>query len=226
MLYKRKQNIVDKKFQLGTTFSVIGVSLLIVVLIGIGIVAGALKNNKNLSDVVTKQDEIVQALVSHASTLEVKIKQIKAKEQKEQKDAKKKADKVAVTGADDGSEIAIGEISKDHLANLGKMKRMVLINFVLLGLVGLLVLIQGIVLYFMLIRKTHQIAGPIFVISRYMREIISGKTPAVLRPLRKRDELKAFYDLFGDLVEYLKHGKKVKKTVKSAPSRNLKKKKR
>jgi hypothetical protein len=226
MLYKRKQNIVDKKFQLGTTFSVIGVSLLIVVLIGIGIVVGALKNNKNLSDVVTKQDEIVQALVSHASTLEVKIKQIKAKEQKEQKeqkDAKKKADKAIV---EDGSEIAIGDISKDHLANLGKMKRMVLINFILLGLVGLLVLIQGIVLYFMLIRKTHQIAGPIFVISRYMREIISGKIPAVLRPLRKRDELKAFYELFGELVEYIKNGKKVKKAVKTVPSKIQKKKKR
>ena len=52
----------------------------------------------------------------------------------------------------------------------------------------------------MLIRKTHRVSGPIYVISNFMREIIAGKRPH-LRPLREHDELKDFYELFKQMVD-------------------------
>jgi methyl-accepting chemotaxis protein len=46
---------------------------------------------------------------------------------------------------------------------------------------------------------THRIAGPIFVFSRYMSVLAQGRYP-LLRPLRKKDELKSFYESFNQAV--------------------------
>lgn len=50
---------------------------------------------------------------------------------------------------------------------------------------------------------THRIAGPIFIISRYVRQIKEGGYPD-LRPLRDGDEMKAFFDGFAAMVDSLK----------------------
>ncbi|MGC8927678.1 MAG: hypothetical protein ACP5QK_07115 [Myxococcota bacterium] len=50
---------------------------------------------------------------------------------------------------------------------------------------------------------THRIAGPIFIISRYVDSITDGKIPET-RPLRKKDELKEFFEKFNRMLEALK----------------------
>ena len=58
-----------------------------------------------------------------------------------------------------------------------------------MGLVGLVV--------------THRIAGPVFVMTHYVTALAKGTFPPI-RPLRRNDELKAFFERFQGALESLK----------------------
>lgn len=49
---------------------------------------------------------------------------------------------------------------------------------------------------------THRIAGPLFVMNRYLGVLTTGRIP-FMRPLRKNDELKKFYATLQTFVESL-----------------------
>jgi hypothetical protein len=50
---------------------------------------------------------------------------------------------------------------------------------------------------------THRVAGPIFVMNRYLKYLGEGRIP-VTRPLRKNDELKDFYASLMVVIEQLR----------------------
>lgn len=50
---------------------------------------------------------------------------------------------------------------------------------------------------------THRVAGPIYVLGRYVSVLARGRYP-IMRPLRRRDELKTFFDRFREVVESLR----------------------
>lgn len=50
---------------------------------------------------------------------------------------------------------------------------------------------------------THRVAGPIFIMARYIRALGDGQWPA-MRPLRKNDELKDFFSSFQESVEMMR----------------------
>ncbi len=208
MNIKRKQLIIDKKFQLKTTFSIIGIVAvivaLIIIVIGANIVVNNGKmgknnvhidsNNKNIKNINEIQDNIVHFLSSRTLKNEDKI-----------------------------YSQAIKDISKNHIANMDKMKSimnsnekimesnrdiMKMNNWLLIAII--IVIIAGtVVLYFQLIRKTHRISGPIYVMTLYMREVLKGNYPE-FRELRTHDELKEFYDLFKEVVGNIKAKSKKK----------------
>jgi HAMP domain-containing protein len=60
---------------------------------------------------------------------------------------------------------------------------------VTLGLLGILI--------------THRIAGPVLVLSRYAEALSQGTYPP-MRPLRKNDELKEYFEIFRHAVDRLK----------------------
>lgn len=65
------------------------------------------------------------------------------------------------------------------------------------------VVLEIVALGFWGILVTHRIAGPIFIISRYLRILKDGAYPE-MRPLRDGDEMKTFFDLFAGMVDNLK----------------------
>jgi len=75
-------------------------------------------------------------------------------------------------------------------------------SYVLYYLAGF-VLVMALFLFFWGIFITHRVAGPIFIISRFLRQIADGQVPQT-RPLRKGDELKSFFDTFSEMVAALK----------------------
>jgi nitrogen fixation/metabolism regulation signal transduction histidine kinase len=200
---KRTQYLIDRKFQLRHTFSIIGLKFIIIALITGIIVFNAVFNNTQLSrnntqlqtivndqsNVVIIQDNIVEALLTYSQA-------VKDKSQKK----------------------AINDVYQNHSKNMKTIQhnidsikeiitlndRVIRFTTVLLIIICVFVLLQGFVLYFMLIRKTHRISGPIYVMSMYIRQIIDGKIPDHIRKLRKNDELQEFYDLFGQMVKSLK----------------------
>ncbi|MBN2493026.1 MAG: hypothetical protein JXR96_00440 [Deltaproteobacteria bacterium] len=65
------------------------------------------------------------------------------------------------------------------------------------------VLVMAVALFTWGIFMTHRVAGPIFIISRYLRQIAEGEVPR-LRPLRKHDELVAFFETVSSMIERLR----------------------
>ncbi len=199
---KRKQYIIDKEFQLKTTFSIIGVVAVIIaviiVIIGANIVINNSKmninnknisaNNENIKNINEIQDNIVHFLSSRSLAREDKI-----------------------------YKQAIKEVVKNHVNNMKRLKDIMasndnimksnteimrMNNYLLISII-IIIVIGTIVLYYQLIRKTHRISGPIYVMSMYLRDLIKGNYPE-MRNLRTKDELKDFYDLFREMVETLK----------------------
>ena len=50
---------------------------------------------------------------------------------------------------------------------------------------------------------THRVAGPVYVMNLYVEALAAGHYPR-LRPLRKYDELKKFFDRFSHAVERIR----------------------
>ncbi len=69
-------------------------------------------------------------------------------------------------------------------------------------LVGFVV-VMALALFIWGIFMTHRVAGPIYIISRYLGQLADGRVPQT-RPLRRGDELKAFFDTFSAAVETLR----------------------
>jgi hypothetical protein len=65
------------------------------------------------------------------------------------------------------------------------------------------VLLMALALFAWGIFMTHRVAGPIFIISRYLRQISEGEVPRP-RPLRRGDDLQEFFETFSSMLTRLK----------------------
>src|SRR6266849_2833359 len=72
----------------------------------------------------------------------------------------------------------------------------------ILGYIFVGTLLISLVLTALGVVVTHRIAGPIFVMNRYLGVLASGRIPN-MRPLRKNDELKTLYGSLKGFVELL-----------------------
>lgn len=176
---KRKKLIIDKKFQLKTAFAVIGVVTAVSLVILSAISASVVYNNEKISNIYQIEDSIFQQM------------------------------QVAnLTGsAADGYQDTLVRLTGLHENNQNTIERIASNNRILLASLVFCVLVQGLILYMLVIRITHRISGPVYVMSNYFRDIIDGKLPDP-RPLREKDELKDFYELFKELVYSLQHREK------------------
>ncbi len=189
-MIKRKRYIIDKSFQLRTTFAIIGlVSIITAVILG-AITISVVYNNNSLRENNTKITniyEIENSIFVSLTSLPEAVKDANLKE-------------------------ALLQNSRNHDRNMETLNRIITDNTViirynriLLASILVIVVIESIALYVILIRKTHHISGPIYVMSSFMKDIIEGRDPK-LRPLREKDELKEFYDLFQDMVKAVRKG--------------------
>ncbi len=184
-MIKRKRYIIDKSFQLRTTFTIIGlVSIITAVILGV-ITISVVYNNNSLRENNTKITniyEIENSIFVSLTSLPEAVKDANLKE-------------------------ALLQNSRNHDRNMETLNRIITdntgiirYNRILLASILIIVVIESIALYVILIRKTHHISGPIYVMSNFMKDIIDGKDPK-LRPLREKDELKEFYNLFQEMVK-------------------------
>lgn len=200
---KRKQYLIDRKFQLKQTFLTVGIILFVVAII-IGIIGiSAATNNGKLAEVTRQNGEMMKNL---DGVMQVQDNILETMMTWVQKPG-------AIPKAD-----VVREIAQTHYKNLTSIKSdittikkniddndgIIKSNRILLLVLVILVILQGAVLFVFMIRKTHKISGPIYVMSGYMKDIIDGKIPAP-RKLRKDDELQEFYELFTKMIQTLKH---------------------
>ncbi|MCP4133813.1 MAG: hypothetical protein GY754_22785 [bacterium] len=81
--------------------------------------------------------------------------------------------------------------------------KIIKMNYWLLGLILLVTIVGIFILYRLLVHHTHQSSGPIFLMSRYINEILNGSYPD-MRELRDKDDFKDFYTLFRQMTERYK----------------------
>ena len=79
------------------------------------------------------------------------------------------------------------------------------------------------IFFFILILQTHRIAGPVYVMTYYMKEFLDGRKHEHLRPLRKHDQLKDFYQLFKEFMAKINSGKTARLTAPAIKKTNAKK---
>lgn len=71
--------------------------------------------------------------------------------------------------------------------------------FLTLGVAALM----GLALALLGILVTHRVAGPLYVMSRYISILAEGRYPA-FRPLRRNDELRAFFERFQRAIDSMR----------------------
>lgn len=202
-MFKRKQYLIDKGIQLRTTFTAIGFTFLCVALFIVLMGTYINQTNEKIRNVITTEDQIFQVLTT-------------------------------VSGETDSEQTAMNRsMAKQHFDNQNEINSMIDNNMRLIWIIIASVFLSGVIFFFILVRQTHKIAGPVYVMTRYMKEIAEGKIPQHFRPLRKSDQLKEFYEVFKDMAVSIGGSKKtgtvksVKKTVKASKkqSKAVKKKK-
>lgn len=183
---KRKRKIIDKKFQLQTTFSVIGIFCFITCLFILTIGINVYNDNKKIERIIEDQDNI---LTSQQEIEKIILGNLVLKD-----------DPDSVLDSEIKEKCNSNNVSMKN--NMELLKKLTRRNHHIFLIIIIFVFSTGFILFPALIRKTHQISGPIYIMSEYIREIIKGGRPEI-RPLRKKDELKTFYELFSQLVRFI-----------------------
>jgi len=172
---KRKKYIIDRKFQLKAAFSVIGVTAAISLIIIAAITASIVYNNEKINNIYEIENNIFQLM----------------------------QDSMANCSGNGNFGDMSSLLLRNHEQNLYNINKITHYNRLLLVSLVSCVVIQGIILFLLIIRITHRISGPVYVMSGYMQEIIDGKLPSP-RNLRDKDGFREFYELFREMIDAIK----------------------
>lgn len=185
---KTRKIVVDKKFQIGLASTFTAISALTFTVVILLIAVTSMDNNKRL-DVVAQnqqsltrnQEEIFKTLISFSQMKDLTKVRIHA--QNIEQDMKINRAQIS-----ENSQIML-EINKSN-------------NNLILILI-IFVTAQSGILFYLLIKRSHRISGPVFLLNRYISELKNGKFPDI-RPLRTRDDFKELFDNFREMAEYFK----------------------
>jgi len=186
---KRTQRIVNRPFQLKTAFKIIGIMVLTSILfVSITGTYAILKNNEitktaeDLQKAITVENDIIEAFIDYT---------------------RKNMD------MDSQEILAFKKINEDHKKSMEVMNgNMAMLQGLSRELITLLIVIVIIVIFmcvatfFYLIRLTHRISGPLYLMEKHIDTILAGEQPE-MRDLRKKDEFRRLYQKFRDLVSRL-----------------------
>jgi len=233
MKYKRSY-IIDKKFQYEKSIRVIGsVAVLIaVIIITVGIMISI--NNKRTSDnnkLIMNNIDNINTILDLQQSIYLKFMMIP-------------------TGVDESTFTKIArELTKDYNNSTRSLNassasnqeiilsnnKIIAINSYLILAVIIITLLGLIVLFIRVIKYTHRISGPMYLMTMYAKDILNGGKPQ-MRNLRDNDEFADFYNLFRQMGEKIindekpsgvkpenKTKPKVKAKTKSAKVPKLKK---
>ncbi len=168
---KRKQYIVDKSFQYGTSLKMIILPLITLLIISAVLIYFANVNNDKINEIVDTQHSMIEMFLE-----------------------------IPALYSSDNEVIKNGE--KTFKNNIGKLLNIKETSKIVLYFLIIMTIVQTIIIFTLSIFFTHKISGPIFVMTRYLKEIKEDKIPK-FRPLRDKDEFQGFYQELQDAVEHL-----------------------
>ena len=180
----KRKRLIDKKLQLRTTFSVIRFYFIAFFFIIAFLTAHTVLTDKKISGTISNLNGAVETEKNIVNAF------IKYSDMTSSPDLKLMSGKIS---GDHNKSIEVIEIHITVLKGLLKS------GFIVISLITFFMLVMGLILFYYLIRLTHTISGPIYVMTQQIQDIIDGKEPAV-RALRDDDQLKDFYEKFIEMT--------------------------
>lgn len=181
----KRKNIIDKRFQLKTTFRIIGIIIIAFMLIiaVTGIIST--DNNRKISATINDLGRTIEK-----DRREVEI-LMESAGQGGGSRLEKEHDRI-IEGHFES--MALMHTNIQHLRKILDYNR---ILFTIMICTGILL---GFGLFAYLIRLTGRISGPLYVLKQHMHDIMNGREPN-LHVLRKNDEFQDFYREFVSFIE-------------------------
>lgn len=184
----RKKKIIDKNFQLRTIFSVTSIAL---GFFGIIILS-------TIIAMLTTEDRITSEIKTLTSTMKKESKIFSQYLAYSRKSRTGPSDETTTKAMNDHNTYMI--VIEDHTASLRKSTDT---YFYLMVVTIVASIALGTIYYFFLVRLTHRIAGPVYVMKRDIQDMIDGKEPE-FRSLRHEDELKDMHEKLEELWEKIR----------------------
>ena len=185
MALTRKKYIIDKNFQYKISFKAILFPLCTVLIISAFLLYFADKNNQlikmsntHIDEIINTQDSMIDMFLSTPSLQYSK-------------------NSVTREGISTFKQ-NIGKLKKIKDTSRNITHNSIIFFYILIGMT----IIQTIVIFSIFIILSHRISGPVQVMTGYLKEIKEGSMPA-FRPLRKKDELKPFYDELRNAITFI-----------------------
>lgn len=181
----RRKTLIDRDFQLKTTFRIIGIIIIAFILIiaVTGIVST--DNNRKISATIT---DLNRSIEKDKKTIEVLI-----------ASASLKRDTMADRDQDRIIEDHLETIALMH-TNVEQLRKILAQNMILFTVMIVTGILLGFGLFIYLIRLTNRMSGPLYVVTQHMHDVMHGRKPN-LRELRKNDEFQEFYRQFISFID-------------------------
>jgi len=201
---KKRQIIVNRKFQLHIAASFAAVSAITMAAIIIMLSAVLILNNimlegitKNQQTLSSTQGEIFKTLIALSTSKNLQNVHISTTELQH----------------DNNNTKTLLDQNNEKIQNITERNK----NLILILIVS--AIIQSIIVFYLMLRRSHRISGPVFLLNRYIDELKNGGNPEI-RPLRTNDDFQDLFTNFRELADILQGGKeksenKVKKIKKN-----------
>ena len=88
-------------------------------------------------------------------------------------------------------------------ANDGEIKKIINRNKGIITILIVSSIIQVLLFFYLMLRRSHRISGPIYLMNRYFDEIIEGNYPDI-RPLRENDDFQELFDKFRKVADIMR----------------------
>lgn len=87
--------------------------------------------------------------------------------------------------------------------NIEEIRKITERNRLLIIILIISAIIQSAIVFYLMLKRSHRISGPVFLLNRYIDELKAGNSPEI-RPIRTNDDFHELFDNFRELVEVMK----------------------
>lgn len=185
---KKRQIIVNREFQFSMAFSFAALSALIMTFVIIILAALLMSNNSKLRNISLNQQQLADSQTEIFKTL------------------------IGIAGAKDIKKLHISAspVKRDNEKNRALISNnnlmiqdITLMNNRIIAMLIISAVIQSVIIFYIMLKRSHRISGPLFLLNRYIDEIKKGSYPEI-RPLRANDDFHELFDNFREMVDILK----------------------
>lgn len=185
---KKRQIIINRNFQLNIAASFSGVSAVIMTVIIIILSSVLISNNIKLEEIARNQqtlsgtqEEIFKTLVALSSSKNLRNFHISA----------------AMIEKDNSNTKSLLNQNNEKIQSITQR------NYSLIVILIISTMIQSVIIFYLMIKRSHRISGPVFLLNRYINDIKDGGNPEI-RPLRTNDDFHELFDNFRELAEMIR----------------------